>query len=351
MMASLPSVVLGFVAALVLAPFIEQAVPAVLLTFIAVPVGVMLFGFVWQILPPQFTRSLPGWVPFATMFVLVTLSLILGFRFGPWLETVLFNGDFKGWLDIDRHVGTAVPGWICLLTPLFTITLILIFNIYLRRRIPLFNGGGTRFKIAVVDLARFALTGVVAFGLAYLVGVIFNQIGWDLRSDWMIGALRMSPIGGYTQRNTLIIGMIMGFAIIPIIYTVSEDALNAVPASLRSAALGAGATPWQTAIRVVMPVAVSGIFSACMIGLGRAAGETMIVLMAGGNTALLDANIFNGVRTLSANIAVELPEAAVHSTHYRVLFLSALVLFALTFIVNTTAEIVRTRFRKRAYQL
>jgi phosphate transport system permease protein len=77
----------------------------------------------------------------------------------------------------------------------------------------------------------------------------------------------------------------------------------------------------------------------------------MIVLMAGGNTALLDANIFNGVRTLSANIAVELPEAPVHSTHYRVLFLSALVLFALTFVVNTTAEMIRIRFRKRAYQL
>jgi phosphate transport system permease protein len=351
MMASLPSVVLGFIAALVLAPFIEQVVPAVLLTFIAVPLGVMLFGFIWQILPPQLTRSLPGWLPFAMMVILVTLSLLLGFALGPVLEDILFYGDFKGWVDINRHVGNAVPGWICLLTPLFTVALILIFNMYLRRRIPLFNGGGTRLKIAVVDLCRFAATGVVAFGLAYLLGLIFNQIGWDLRGDWMVGALRMSPIGGYTQRNTLVLGMIMGFAIIPIIYTVSEDALNAVPASLRSAALGAGATPWQTAIRVVMPVAVSGIFSACMIGLGRAAGETMIVLMAGGNTALMDANIFNGVRTLSANIAVELPEAAVHSTHYRVLFLSALVLFALTFIVNTTAEIVRTRFRKRAYQL
>ena len=151
--------------------------------------------------------------------------------------------------------------------------------------------------------------------------------------------------------KTLSRGANHGYGIAQHLHTVSEDALSSVPSSLRSAALGAGATPWQTAIRVVLPVALSGIFSACMIGLGRAAGETMIVLMAGGNTSLLDLNIFNGVRTLSANIAVELPEAPVHSTHYRVLFLSALVLFALTFVVNTTAEMVRIRFRKRAYQL
>src|SRR5690606_12691233 len=112
----------------------------------------------------------------------------------------------------------------------------------------------------------------------------------------------------YEQRNALVVGVIMGFAIIPIIYTVSEDALSSVPNTLRSAALGAGATPWQAAVRVVLPVALSGIFSACMIGFGRAAGETMIVLMAAGNTPIMDWNLFDGLRTLSANIAVEMPE-------------------------------------------
>ena len=96
---------------------------------------------------------------------------------------------------------------------------------------------------------------------------------------------------------------------------------------------------------------MSGLFSAVMIGLGRAVGETMIVLMAAGNTPVMDWNIFNGFRTLSANIAVELPEAVQDSTHYRMLFLAALVLFAMTFVVNTVAELVRLRFRKRAYQL
>ena len=110
-------------------------------------------------------------------------------------------------------------------------------------------------------------------------------------------------------------------------------------------------TPWQTAIRVVIPTAMSGLFSALMIGLGRAVGETMIVLMAAGNTPVLDWNIFNGFRTLSANIAVELPEAVKDSTHYRTLFLAALILFAMTFVINTVAEIVRQRFRKRAFQL
>jgi phosphate transport system permease protein len=96
---------------------------------------------------------------------------------------------------------------------------------------------------------------------------------------------------------------------------------------------------------------MSGLFSALMIGFGRAVGETMIVLMAAGNTPVMEWNIFNGFRTLSANIAVELPEAVRGSSHYRVLFLAALSLFVMTFIVNTFAELVRQRFRKRAFQL
>jgi len=101
----------------------------------------------------------------------------------------------------------------------------------------------------------------------------------------------------------------------------------------------------------VVPPAMSGLFSATMVGLGRAVGETMIVLMAAGNTPIMDMNIFNGFRTLSANIAVELPEAVQNSTHFRTLFLAALTLFAMTFVINTLAEIIRMRFRKKAYQL
>jgi phosphate transport system permease protein len=139
----------------------------------------------------------------------------------------------------------------------------------------------------------------------------------------------------------------MGFAVIPIIFTICEDALSSVPQHLTSASLALGATKWQTSIRVVLPTASPGIFSAIMIGLGRAVGETMIVLMATGNTPILSFSPFNGFRTLSANIAVEIPEAPYHGTLYRVLFVSAVLLFLLTFLVNTVAEVVRQRLRKK----
>ena len=345
LMAGLPSVVLGFIAALVLAPFVENVVPAVLLTFVAVPVGVMVAGFLWQLVPPRLVRTLPGWLPFVLMIATVVLMVVVAFLLGPVVERVLFYGDFRAW--VDSRVGTGrlggTPGWIILLTPLFGVALVIGFNLGLRHRLGLYDGRRrTRTQLAVADLLRFVATGVAAVGLAALVGAGLSAVGLDLR-----GTL----FDTYVQRNALNVGIIMGFAIIPIIYTVSEDALSSVPNTLRSAAYGAGATPWQTAVRVVLPVAASGIFSACMIGFGRAAGETMIVLMAAGNTPLMEWNLFNGMRTLSANIAVELPEAAVGSTHYRVLYLSALVLFAITFLVNTTAEMVRIRFRKRAFQL
>jgi len=147
------------------------------------------------------------------------------------------------------------------------------------------------------------------------------------------------------------VGFAMGFAVIPLIYTLAEDALNSVPEHLRAASLACGATPWQTALWVVLPTAISGVFSAVMIGMGRAVGETMIVVMAAGNTPIIDWNIFNGLRALSATIAVELPEAVKDGTLYRVLFLAGLVLFAVTFVINTLAEVVRQRFRKRAKQL
>ena len=162
---------------------------------------------------------------------------------------------------------------------------------------------------------------------------------------------RGSVFDTYVQRNSLIVGGMMGFAVIPIVFTIADDALTAVPAHLKLASIGAGATPWQTALRVVLPTAASGIFSAIMIGLGRAVGETMIVLMATGNTPVMSWNVFDGFRTLSANIAVELPEAVKGSTHYRTLFLAALCLFAITFAFNTVAELVRQRYRRKAARL
>jgi phosphate transport system permease protein len=193
-----------------------------------------------------------------------------------------------------------------------------------------------------VELSAAVLYAAGTLLMAAAAAAAFTGMGWDLRGPLL---------GTYVQRNTFIVGFVMGFAVIPIIYTIAEEALSAVPAHLRSASLACGATPWQTAVRVVLPTAASGILGAAMVGLGRAVGETMIVVMAAGNTPLLDINPFNGLRALSANIAVELPEAVRNSTLYRMLFLAALILFAMTFVINTVAEVVRLHFRRRAFQL
>jgi len=164
----------------------------------------------------------------------------------------------------------------------------------------------------------------------------------DLRS-WLSREAGIS----YDQRNAMVVGAAMGFAVIPTIFSIAEDAVFGVPRSLSNGSLALGATPWQTMVRVILPTASPGMFSAVMIGLGRAVGETMIVLMATGNTPIMDWNLFEGMRTLAANIAVEMPESAVNGSHYRILFLAALVLFMFTFIVNTVAELIRQHLREK----
>jgi phosphate transport system permease protein len=154
----------------------------------------------------------------------------------------------------------------------------------------------------------------------------------------------------YDQRNAVVVGVAMGFAIIPIIYSISEEALSNVPKNLIAGSLALGATRWQTLAHLVLISASPGIFSALMIGLGRAVGETMIVLMATGNTPIMDWSLFNGFRTLSANIAVEIPEAPHGGTLYRTLFLAGLLLFIATFALNTAAELIRQRLRSKYSQ-
>jgi phosphate transport system permease protein len=190
------------------------------------------------------------------------------------------------------------------------------------------------------------LVGVVVLGawIAYRIGPWFEQtvFGGDFK-NWLFQNWQIR----YDPRNSIIIGFAMGFAVIPIIFTISEDAFSNVPAHLSAASLALGASRWQTATRVILPTASPGVFSAVMIGFGRAVGETMIVLMATGNTPIMEWSIFNGMRTLSANIAVEIAEAPFGGTLYRVLFFAAALLFAMTFLVNTAAEIVRQRLRKK----
>lgn len=340
LMAGLPSVVLGFLAALVFAPWVESRLPQVLSMLYVVPFTLLLGGHLTNICPSVWQNLIRRYRIWFSLLA-ATLGIVMAQWLGPRMEQWLFAGDIKAWLD--GRVGRGEAGWGLVLLPLMAVVVAWTTTRWVEPTMTRFRRDLSRTVWGLVKLVQFLLATLLAIVLAWAMSwVLVSLIGLDPRGLFL---------GTYIQRNAFIVGFVMGFAVIPIIYTIADDALTAVPDHLRAASLGAGATPWQTAIRIVIPTAMSGLFSAFMIGLGRAAGETMIVLMAAGNTPIMDWNIFNGFRTLSANIAVELPEAVQYSTHYRMLFLAALCLFVITFVVNTLAEVVRLRFRKKAYQL
>jgi phosphate transport system permease protein len=259
-MAALPSVVLGFLAGLWLAPRVQQMFPALMLMIVFFPVLTIATGAAWEAVPRRIRGRFPAGSEVALFLPVLAFGLWLSMALSAPVEGWLFGGNFQSWL-LET---TGLP---------------------------------------------------------------------------------------YDQRNAIIVGLAMGFAVIPIIFAIAEDAFSNVPRELVSGSLALGANRWHTVTRIVLPTASPGIFSAIMVGFGRAVGETMIVLMATGNTPILDWNPFNGFRTLSANIAVEIPEAPQFGTLYRVLFLAALLLFIVTFVVNTAAEIVRQRLRTRYARL
>ncbi|MBX3043097.1 MAG: ABC transporter permease subunit [Candidatus Kapabacteria bacterium] len=255
-------------------------------------------------------------------------SVVIGFLAGIWLAPIL-----------DKFL-PAMNLFIIISLLLTTIVFIINFlQVKNNERIFIREGYEIAAIIPVILISGFA---------AYLLGD-FVEVGF-FGGDFKLWLLNNFDIQ-YEQRNGIVVGFALGFAVIPIIYTISEDSLHNVPKSLTSAAFALGADKWQTARRVIIPTASPGIFSAIMIGFGRAIGETMIVLMATGNTPIMDWSIFNGMRTLSANIAIEIPEAPVGGTLYRVLFLSASLLFVITFIINTAAELVRQKLRRKYQNL
>lgn len=265
-MASLPSVVLGFIAALWLAPIVSNAVPSVILSMLGMILAAVGCGFGWTQLPVRYRSKVPPGYEFLLVTPVILLFAWIGWQLGPVTERLFFT------------VTDPVTG---------------------------------------ITVADFRM--------------------------WYPNVLGLN----FEQRNAFVVGFVMGFAVIPIIFTITEDSLSNVPEAFRSGSLALGASRWQTAIRVVVPTASAGIFSAMMIGLGRAVGETMIVVMATGNVPVTNFNPFTGMRTLSANIAVELPEAPYLGTLYRTLFLGAMVLFLMTFLVNTVAEVLRQKLRER----
>ena len=261
-MASLPSVVLGFLAALVLAPVIETWIAAVILVFAVPPLSLIFAAYLWRSLPSPVVLRLEGFPKFCLMFVVVAGSMCLAYVAGPVFERLFFAGNFKSWLN--GGTGSAAPFLFVLIMPVMGLLVSLLssrifgyrFTVYLRKTPMPYS--------ALLDFLRWLGTAVATAALSYALAVFFEALGLDPR-DGLVGT--------YVQRNTLIVSFAMGFAVIPIIYTLADDALTSVPDHLRSASLGCGATPWQTAVWIVLPTALSGVFSAVMIGMGRVCGR------------------------------------------------------------------------------
>jgi phosphate transport system permease protein len=192
----------------------------------------------------------------------------------------------------------------------------------------------------------FALLGVFILGyisVAWAPEWVFSLINVD--GFDMLAAESDSPIG----KTTIVVAIALGVAISPSIYSIAEDAIGGVPDELKHASFALGATRLQTLKYIVLHVAFPGIMAAIMLGFGRAFGETMIVLMVTGNTPISSWGLIEGLRALTANLAIELPEADVSSAHYQILFFTAGILFVFTFVVNTIAEFTRQRLRSRSY--
>lgn len=177
--------------------------------------------------------------------------------------------------------------------------------------------------------------------LAAIPSVVWGFIGISVMNP-LIQAVFGVPIGLNVLNGALLLGLMS----VPIMVSIGEDALKAVPDSYREAALAMGATRWQTVFRVLLPAARNGLLAAVLLGVGRAVGETMAVLMATGHAVNIPKSVFDPVRTLTATIAAELGEASVGSPHYRVLFVIGILLFSITFIVNLTADLVVRGIRK-----
>ncbi len=178
--------------------------------------------------------------------------------------------------------------------------------------------------------------------LAGIPSVVMGFFALMVLASWLQSVTR-SPM----RLNALTAGVALGLGIIPTIFTVAEDALRSVPRAFREASLGLGASPWQTAWHVSLPAASAGVTAGCLLGLARAVGETMIVLMASGNAAITSFTPFDSVRTLSATIAAELAEVVVGSPHYATLFFLGALLFSVTFLINVVAGVFVDRLRKR----
>ncbi len=227
-------------------------------------------------------------------------------------------------------------GALALITGTFSVTLLAMF-------IAVPFGLGTAIFISEFcsPRAREALKIIIEL-LAAIPSVVWGFIGLTVMNSLIIHLFN-APLG----LNVLNGGIILALMSVPIIVSIGEDALKAVPESYREAATALGCTRWQMTFRVLLPAARNGLLAAVLLGVGRAAGETMAVLMATGHSIRIPGGVLEPVRTLTATIAAELGEAPVHSDHYQVLFIIGILLFSITFIVNLTADLVVRGIRKK----
>ena len=165
------------------------------------------------------------------------------------------------------------------------------------------------------------------FGLMVLATVLQNTFGYQSRL------------------NAFVAGIALGLAVIPVVFSIAEDALTSVPRAYTQAALALGASKWQAAWQIVLPAAAPGVFAAVVLGFGRAIGETMIVLMASGNASIVSASLFDSTRSITATIAAELAEAVFGGHHYRMLFLIGAMLFIVTFLTNLAGDLIMHRLK------
>jgi phosphate transport system permease protein len=185
------------------------------------------------------------------------------------------------------------------------------------------------------------------FALIVMATVLQSLFGADSRLSGLLQDWFGVQVGYQSRLNAFVAGIALGFAIIPVVFSIAEDALTSVPRSYTQAALALGASKWQAAWKVVLPAAIPGVFAAVVLGFGRAIGETMIVLMASGNASIMSWNLFDSTRTITATIAAELAETVFGGHHYRMLFLLGTLLFAVTFLSNLTGDLIIHRLKAR----
>ncbi len=199
--------------------------------------------------------------------------------------------------------------------------------------------------IYVSQLARPGLKEYIKPAIEMLSGIPSVVLGFFAL---IVMASVLQSVFGYQSRlNAFVAGIALGLAIIPVVFSIAEDALTSVPRSYTQAALALGASKWQAAWQVVLPAALPGVFAAVVLGFGRAIGETMVVLMASGNASIMSGNLFDSTRSITATIAAELAEAVFGGHHYRLLFMIGALLFVVTFVSNLVGDLVMHRLKHR----